>query len=77
MTALRKTGANLLVKMREEWDHLGVIPIWIAGDAGPDEKSARAGFLKEKPYALIADCWSHQARKFYLIIYPKRPNFTQ
>jgi hypothetical protein len=80
MTALRKTGANLLIKMREEWDHLetelGVIPIGIAGDAGPDEKSARAGFLKEKPYALIADCWSHQAHKFYLIIYPQMPNFT-
>jgi len=72
MTALQKTRANLLVKMREEWEYLenelGVIPIGLAGDAGLDERSARGGFLKENPHALIADCWSHQAHKFLLQI---------
>lgn len=45
-----------------------MIPIGLAGDAGPDERSARGGFLKENPHALIADCWSHQAHKFPLQI---------
>jgi hypothetical protein len=64
MTALRKTGANLLIKAKEEWDHLendiGVVPIGICGDASGDERKMRSDFLKEKLWALIADCWGHQ-----------------
>ena len=66
MSALRKTAANLLVKMKEEFDYLenelGLKPIGICGDASGDERRCRADFLQENPWALIADCWGHQVR---------------
>ena len=64
MTPLRNTGANLLIKAKEEWDHfennIGVVPIGICRDASGDERKMWSDFLKEKPWALIADCWGHQ-----------------
>ena len=66
MSALRKTGVNLLKKMEDEWayleNELGLEPIGACGDASGDERKTRNELLKLKPHALIADCWSHQVR---------------
>lgn len=64
MSKLRKTAANLLIKMKEEFNYLenelGLKPIGVAGDASGDERRCRLDFGKENPWALLADCWGHQ-----------------
>lgn len=65
MSALRKTGLNLLDKMRVEWDALkalGLEPIGACGDAAGDGAKMRRLLREEKPHALIADCWSNQVK---------------
>jgi hypothetical protein len=58
MSALQKTGINLLKKMEDEWayleNELGLEPIGACGDASGDEWKMRNELLKLKPYALIA-----------------------
>jgi hypothetical protein len=63
MSVLRKTGLNLLDKMRLEWEMLeemGLEPIGACGDAAGDGAKMRRLLKAEKPHALIADCWTHQ-----------------
>jgi hypothetical protein len=72
MTALRKTGLNLLDKMRAEWEALeemGIQPIGVAGDAAGDGGKMRRLLKAEKPHALIADCWTHQVSKMNALDY--------
>ena len=67
MTALRKTGDNLLDKMRAEWEALeemGLEPIGVCGDAAGDGGKMQQSLVREKPHALIADCWGHQVGQF-------------
>jgi hypothetical protein len=68
MSALRKTGVNLLHKMEDEWTYLEteleLEPIGACGDASGDERKMRSELLKVKPHALLADCWSHQVRLY-------------
>ncbi|KAF8221863.1 hypothetical protein L208DRAFT_1382084 [Tricholoma matsutake] len=59
MTALWKTGLNLLNKTRAEWEALeemGIQPIGVAGDATGDGGKMQRLLKAEKPQALIADC---------------------
>jgi hypothetical protein len=65
MSALRKTGLNLLDKMKVEWEALaamGLEPIGACGDAAGDGSKMRRLLRVKKPHALIADCWTHQVR---------------
>jgi len=49
--------------MKPELEYLkdiGLTPIGVAGDAGPDERKARQLIVKEYPSILASECWSHQ-----------------
>ncbi|EIN05700.1 hypothetical protein PUNSTDRAFT_16531, partial [Punctularia strigosozonata HHB-11173 SS5] len=64
LSAERKTGENLYKLMEKEIEHcrdvLKLAVIGITGDAGGDERKARALAAKESPWMLFADCWAHQ-----------------
>jgi hypothetical protein len=64
MSAMCKTAANLLVKMKEEFDYLenelGLNPIGVCRDVSGDEQRCRADLRKEHPSVLVADYWAHQ-----------------
>ncbi|KAF8238859.1 hypothetical protein L208DRAFT_1375062 [Tricholoma matsutake] len=76
MTALWKTGLNLLNKMRAEWkalEEMGIQPIGVAGDAAGDGGKMRRLLKAEKPQALIADCWTHQVPLMLGNYYKRNP----
>ncbi|KAL6303689.1 ribonuclease H-like domain-containing protein, partial [Sparassis latifolia] len=63
-SAKRKTGANLFIHMEEEYRYitntLKLEFIGLCSDAGSNERKGHILFLQKYPWALVADCWSHQ-----------------